>query len=83
MGQCPVYGEVREFQTDPRCHDHLMVYDYFRGDNERVIGGSHHTGWTGMTATPINLMATGKARNVLGKAGEERHADVAALSKSL
>ena len=91
-GRRPVYGGAEKFQTDPHWNDYLLFYEYFHGDNGAGLGASHQTGWTGMVATLIDLfsrldaerfLATGIAKNVLGKAEEERHADMAALSKSL
>ena len=91
-GRRPVYGGTQKFQTDPHWKDYLLFYEYFHGDNGAGLGASHQTGWTGMVATLINifsrldaesLLATGFARSLERKPAEERHEDVAALSKSL
>jgi hypothetical protein len=35
--------------------DHNLFYEYFHGDNGVGLGASHHTGCTGVVATPIHL----------------------------
>jgi hypothetical protein len=44
----PVFGGTKRFQRDPYWRDHLLFYEYFRGDNGAGIGASHQTGWTGL-----------------------------------
>ena len=91
-GRRPVYGGTHKFQTDPHWKDYLLFHEYFHGDNGAGLGASHQTGWSGIVAPLINffgrldpqdLLARGVAKSgIMGKA-EERHEDVAALSKSL
>jgi hypothetical protein len=49
-GRRPVFGGLRQFQTDPHWHDLLLFHEYFHGDNGAGIGASHQTGWTGTVA---------------------------------
>jgi hypothetical protein len=91
-GRRPVYGGTPKLQTDPHWKDYLMFYEYFHGDNGAGLGASHQTGWTGIVATLINyfgridpqdLLARGIAKSGIMEKAEERHEDVATLSKSL
>jgi hypothetical protein len=54
-GRRPVYGGTEKFQTDPHWRDHILFYEYFRGDNGAGLGASHQTGWTGCVAKLIEL----------------------------
>ena len=92
-GRRPVYGGSEKFQTDPHWKDYLLFYEYFHGDNGAGLGASHQTGWTGVVGRLIDLFGRLSASQVLqiglisgldhGRAAEERHADVAELSKHL
>jgi hypothetical protein len=90
-GRRPVYGGSEKFQTDPHWKDYLLFYEYFHGDNGAGLGASHQTGWTGVIGRLIDLFGRFNAERVLqigltggfdrGRAAEERHADVVAISK--
>ena len=49
-GRRPVFGQSREFQTDPHWRDLVLFHEYFHGDNGAGLGASHQTGWTGVVA---------------------------------
>jgi hypothetical protein len=53
IGDRPVYGAAKKFQTDPHWRDLILFYEYFHGDNGAGIGASHQTGWTGCIAQII------------------------------
>lgn len=55
VGQRPVYGGAKKFQTDPYWRDLILFYEYFHGDNGAGLGASHQTGWTGLVAKLIEL----------------------------
>ncbi len=70
-GERPVYGGTAKFQTDPYWRDHILFYEYFHGDNGAGLGAGHQTGWTGVIARILQLLATLDAKQVLeGKAFE-------------
>jgi hypothetical protein len=50
-----VYGGTEKFQTDPYWKDHVLLYEYFHGDNGAGLGASHQTGWTGVVAALIEI----------------------------
>ena len=50
-----MYGGTEKFRTDPYWRDHLLLYEYFHGDNGAGLGASHQTGWTGLVAKLIQL----------------------------
>jgi hypothetical protein len=54
-GRRPVYGGTEKFQADPHWRDHILLYEYFHGDNGAGLGASHQTGWTGLVAKLIQL----------------------------
>ena len=54
-GRRPVFGGTEKFRTDPYWRDHLLLYEYFHGDNGAGIGASHQTGWTGLMAPLIEI----------------------------
>jgi len=54
-GWRPVYGGTAKFQTDPIGPDHLLLYEYFHGDNGAGLGASHQTSWTGLIAKQIQF----------------------------
>jgi hypothetical protein len=56
-GRRPVHGGVEVFQADPHWRDLLLFYEYFHGDNGAGLGASHQTGWTGLIARVIQLLA--------------------------
>ena len=58
-GRRPVYGGTERFQSDPHWRDLLLFYEYFHGDNGAGIGASHQTGWTGLVAKCIDMLARG------------------------
>jgi len=64
-GRRPVFGGAEKFQTDPHWRDHILFYEYFHGDNGAGIGASHQTGWTGLCAALIRVLATLDARALL------------------
>jgi hypothetical protein len=47
-GRRPVFGTLKEFQTDPHWRDLLLFHEYFDGDSGAGLGASHQTGWTGL-----------------------------------
>jgi len=55
----PVHGGFEKFQKDPYWRDLILFYEYFHGDNGAGIGASHQTGWTGLIARLIQLVAGG------------------------
>ena len=61
-GRRPVYGGTERFQSDPHWRDLLLFYEYFHGDNGAGIGASHQTGWTGLVAKCIDMLARGGAK---------------------
>jgi hypothetical protein len=77
-GRRAVFGGSETFQTDPQWRDHLLFYEYFHGENGAGIGASHQTGWTGVIARIIQLMAAYTREQVVdegftsGKAFPER-----------
>jgi len=58
-GRRPVFGGMEKFQQDPHWRDLLLFYEYFNGDNGVGIGASHQTGWTGLVAKCIDMLARG------------------------
>jgi hypothetical protein len=64
-GRRPVYGGVRKLQEDPHWRDLLTFYEYFHGDNGAGIGASHQTGWTGVVARIMHMLATTTAEQVI------------------
>jgi hypothetical protein len=67
-GRRPVYGGTRKFQEDPHWKDYILFYEYFHGDNGAGLGASHQTGWTGIIARVIDLLARGSAADWLNVA---------------
>jgi len=57
-GRRPVFGGAAKFQQDPHWRDNVLFYEYFHGDNGAGLGASHQTGWTGLIAAVLKLMAT-------------------------
>ena len=76
-GNRPVYGGSEKFQKDPHWRDYILFYEYFHGDNGAGIGASHQTGWTGIIATVMVLLAALRPRVVL-KEGTDAAVDVLA-----
>jgi hypothetical protein len=64
-GNRPVFGGSTKFQSDPHWRDHILFYEYFHADDGAGIGASHQTGWTGMIATMLVLLATLEAEDLL------------------
>jgi len=56
-GRRPVYGGAKKFQEDPHWRDHILFYEYFNGDNGAGMGASHQTGWTGLIARTLDMLA--------------------------
>jgi hypothetical protein len=56
-GRRPVYGGTQKFQEDPHWRDYILFYEYFHGDNGAGLGASHQTGWTGLVARILDLLA--------------------------
>jgi hypothetical protein len=52
-GRRPVFSGAATFQHDLEWRDLVLFYEYFHGDNGAGIGASHHTGWTGLVAKPL------------------------------
>ena len=73
-GRRPVYGGTHEFQNDPHWRDLVLFYEYFHGDNGAGLGASHQTGWTGVVARLLHLLATASPEQTLefGKMGAFR-----------
>ena len=76
-GQRPIYGGSEKFQKDPHWRDYILFYEYFHADDGSGIGASHQTGWTGIIATVLVLLATLKPKAVL-KEGVEAVTDAMA-----
>jgi len=64
-GKRPVYGGTKKFQEDPHWKDYILFYEYFHGDNGAGLGASHQTGWTGIIARIMDLLARGTAEDWL------------------
>ena len=64
-GNRAVYGGTKKFQEDPYWKDYILFYEYFHGDNGAGLGASHQTGWTGVIARVIDLLARGSAADWL------------------
>jgi hypothetical protein len=56
-GRRPLYGGTEIFQSDPYWRDHILLFEYYHGDNGAGLGASHQTGWTGLTAKLIQQLA--------------------------
>jgi len=65
QGHRAVYGVTEKFQTDPHWKDLILFYEYFQGDNGAGIGASHQTGWTGVIARLMAVLATTDPQEVL------------------
>ncbi|XP_055352807.1 uncharacterized protein LOC129598776 [Paramacrobiotus metropolitanus] len=46
-----------KYAKDPNFKDLVLFYEYFHGDNGRGCGASHQTGWTGLIANCIEMLA--------------------------
>jgi len=64
-GKRPVYGGTKKFQEDPHWKDYILFYEYFHGDNGAGLGASHQTGWTGIVARIMDMLARGTAEDWL------------------
>jgi hypothetical protein len=73
-GRRPVYGGAKKFQEDPHWRDYILFYEYFHGDNGAGIGASHQTGWTGLIAPLLDMLARGSAANWLAVPRQDRAA---------
>jgi hypothetical protein len=92
LGNRPVYGGTKKFQTDPHWKDYLLFYDYFHGDNGADLGASHQTGWTSIVASLIDIfgrldaeqfLAAGKRAFFRGTREREADADLAEISNAV
>lgn len=63
-GRRPVYGGTEKFQTDPQWRDYLQFFEYFHAENGAGLGANHQTGWTGIVARVMHLLATTRAEDV-------------------
>jgi len=52
-GRRPVFGDLKQFQSDSSWRDFIWFYEYFHGDTGRGLGASHQTGWTALVAKLI------------------------------
>jgi hypothetical protein len=57
-GRRPVYGGTKKFQEDPHWRNCISFYEHFHGDNGAGLGASHQTGWSGLIAGTMHLLAT-------------------------
>jgi hypothetical protein len=57
-GRRAVFGGAERFQRDPYWRDLIPFYEYFHGDNGAGLGASHQTGWTGLVAKCLDILAT-------------------------
>jgi hypothetical protein len=64
-GKRPVYGGTPKFQEDPHWRDLILFYEYFHGDNGAGLGASHQTGWTGLVARLMHLLASMPPEQIL------------------
>src|SRR4051812_36634452 len=64
-GRRPVFGGSSKFQDDPHWRDCLLFYEYFHGDNGAGVGASHQTGWTGLVARLIDMLAELRPEHIL------------------
>lgn len=55
-GDRPVNGGDPRWR-DEHWRDHVLFYEYFRGDTGAGLGASHQTGWTGLVAVLIHQLA--------------------------
>jgi len=67
-GRRPVYGGTKKFQEDPHWRDYILFYEYFHGDNGAGLGASHQTGWTGLIARLLDLVARVNPQDLLQNA---------------
>ena len=67
-GRRPVYGGTEKFQRDPHWQNLLLFHEYFHGDNGAGLGASHQTGWTGLVARVIQVLAYLRPEDVLSNA---------------
>jgi hypothetical protein len=66
QGRRPVFGGAKKFQNDPHWRDCLLFYEYFHADNGAGIGANHQTGWTGLVARLVDLLAELRPEHLLG-----------------
>jgi hypothetical protein len=63
-GRRAVFGNVERLHTDPAFRDYPLFHEYFNGDSGAGLGAGHHTGWTGVVATVLQLFATITASDI-------------------
>jgi hypothetical protein len=64
-GRRAVYAGTQKFQEDPQWRDYILFYEYFHGDNGAGLGASHQTGWTGVIARLMQMLASMNQEMVL------------------
>jgi Glycosyl hydrolase family 63 C-terminal domain len=74
-GMRPLYGGTTKFQTDPHWRNYVLFYEYFHGDNGAGLGASHQTGWTGLIARVLQIIADLDAEAVLDQESRPLFAD--------
>jgi len=79
-GRRPVFGGSSKFQEDPHWRDCLLFYEYFHGDNGAGIGASHQTGWTGLVARLIDVLAELRPEDIL-REGETEAFEIGAATQ--
>jgi hypothetical protein len=79
-GRRPVFGGANKFQEDPHWRDCLLFYEYFHGDNGAGMGASHQTGWTGLVARLIDVLAELRPEDIL-RAGETDAFEIGAATQ--
>jgi len=67
QGARPVHGRAGKFQADPHWRNLVLFYEYFHGDNGSGLGASHQTGWTGLVAPLIHLLASTDGQALLDR----------------
>jgi glycogen debranching enzyme len=75
-GERPVYGGTRKFQEDPHWKNYILFYEYFHAENGAGLGASHQTGWTGIIARVLDLLARVDADSMLKVAKDDLVANI-------
>lgn len=57
QGRRPIFGYSKKLQEDPEFNKHILFHEYFHGDDGSGLGASHQTGWTGLVANLIGMVA--------------------------
>src|SRR5262249_34973774 len=61
QGARPVNAGAQVFGQDPNWSENVLFYEFFHGDTGAGLGASHQTGWTGVIARAMHLLATKSA----------------------